>query len=230
VTTGSILGEAWGLYKSHWRHLLPIALVFYLVISGIALLLGLTLGIAGALIGAALAFIGVFLLQGALTEAVADVRDGRADLSIGDTFSRVVPVLGVLIAASILAAIGIMLGLVLLIVPGLVLLTWWSLIVPAIVLEKAGVLQSFGRSRQLVRGHGWMVFGVIIVTILILIVARGLIAVVLFWLPEELRSFGSDLIGGTLTTPFSAIAWTVMYFRLRATEPAAEAATEPRVL
>ena len=55
----------------------------------------------------------------------------------------------------------------LLIVPGLFLLTIWIAVIPAIVLEGRGIGESFGRSRDLVRGNGWNVFGVIILTILL---------------------------------------------------------------
>ena len=44
---------------------------------------------------------------------------------------------------------------------GLVLLTWWILIIPVIVLEGTRAGEAFSRSRELVRGHGWSVFGVI---------------------------------------------------------------------
>ena len=40
---------------------------------------------------------------------------------------------------------------------------------PVVVLEKPGVFAAFGRSRELVRGHGWPVFGTLVVTWLITI-------------------------------------------------------------
>ena len=67
-------------------------------------------------------------------------------------FQRVQPRLPALIVAGILAGLGIALGLVLLIVPGLFLLTIWSLIVPSIVVEGKSAGESFGRSRELVAG------------------------------------------------------------------------------
>ena len=55
----------------------------------------------------------------------------------------------------------------LLIIPGLILLTIWAVFAPAIVIERIRVIDAFGRSRELVRGNGWPVFGVIIVAFLI---------------------------------------------------------------
>jgi hypothetical protein len=113
---------------------------------------------------------------------------------------------------------------VFLIVPGFILLTWWALIPPAIVLEKKGVMDSFGRSRELVRGNGWSVFGVIIITWLLTSVISGVIRAIFNALPEYLGQYIADVIGGTLVAPFSALAITLMYFRLKGTpdpEPAA---------
>jgi hypothetical protein len=212
---GAILSEAWQLYRGHWQHFLPIALIVYVVIGVVTLLLALLLGVFGGIVGGLLGIVGAFWLQGALTEAVADVRDGRADLSLGDTFRRVQPRLWSIVGAGILAGLGIVLGLVLLIVPGLVLLTWWSLIVPAIVLEGRPAMESFGRSRELVRGNGWNVFGVIVLTILIVIGISIVVSLVLLWIPgDELRTFVQNVVQNTLAYPFMALAWTLMYFAL----------------
>jgi hypothetical protein len=216
---GEVLGEAWALYKAHWRHFLPLALVVFIVLALISIVLTAALGWFGALAGSLVGLIGVFWLQGALCEAVADVRDGRADLSTSDTLQRVRPRVAPLIGAGLLAGLGVVVGLILLIVPGLVLLTWWSLIVPVIVLERVAAMESFGRSRELVRGNGWNVFGVIVLTVLVLIVVALLLAIVLAillaWLPDEVGSYVQTLVSNTLTAPFLALAWTLMYFRLR---------------
>ena len=45
--------------------------------------------------------------------------------------------------AAILAGLGIVLGLILLIVPGLVLLTWWAVIIPVVVLENSSAGEAF---------------------------------------------------------------------------------------
>jgi hypothetical protein len=219
---GEVLQEAWQMYKAQWRHLLPLALVVYLALSLISLALVAALGWVGAIAGAFVSLAGVFWLQGALVEAVDDVRDGRADLSIGDTLRRVQPRVWAIGAAGVLAALGILVGLVLLIVPGLILLTWWSLIVPVLVLEKAEVMESFGRSRELVRGNGWNVFGLIVLTVLILIAVSIVVAIALFWLPDSIQAYVTDVVRNTLTAPFIALAWTLVYYRLREQRPVAE--------
>ena len=127
---GAIYGEAWDLYKRFWKHFLPIALIIFLIVSGASLVLVLLLGWLGAILGFLLSLAGTFWLQGAIATAVADVRDGRVDFSVSETLKRVGPFVARLAGAGLLAALGIIGGLILLIVPGLILLTWWVLITP----------------------------------------------------------------------------------------------------
>jgi hypothetical protein len=211
---GEVFGGAWDLYKRFWRHFLPIALVIFLVLSVVSVVLGLLFGAFGLFLAFVASLVGIFWLQGALTLAVQDVRDGRADLSIGETISRVGPYVGTLLAAGLLAGLGIVIGLALLIAPGLLLATWWALIVPAIVLERKGVFESFGRSRELVSGHGWQVLGVIVLGFLISIGASLLLSIALIWLPGAGGAYVRNLASNTLITPFIAAAWTLMYFKL----------------
>ncbi|MGI8606978.1 MAG: glycerophosphoryl diester phosphodiesterase membrane domain-containing protein [Gaiellaceae bacterium] len=223
----SILGEAWGLYKAHWRHLLPIAFVVYLVLSLFTLLLGLLLGWVGAIAGAFVSLAGTFWLQGALVVAIEDVRDGRPDLSISETLSRVRPRMNALAIGGILASIGITIGFILLIVPGLVLLTWWLFIVPVIMLEGRSATESFGRSRELVRGNGWNVFGLIVLTIVILILAGIVLAIVLSFLPDEFGQYASSVVSNTLLSPFVAAAWTLAYYHLHAAQTVSTPGYQP---
>jgi hypothetical protein len=219
----AVIGKAWEMYKAHWRHLVPIAFVVYVLISLLILLLG-TLGWLGALLGFVASIAGVFWLQGALVLGVDDVRDGRADLSIGQTLDRVRPHLGTLVAAGLLAGIAIAIGLVLLIVPGLFLMTIWLLIVPAIMLENRGVSDSFSRSQELVRGYGWSVFGVIVLTILIFIGVGIVFGILDSAVDSAWLSFALNVVLQTITAPFLALAWTTTYYELRdlkGAEPAA---------
>jgi hypothetical protein len=214
--TAGVLSEAWALYKAHWRHLLPIALVVYVLLGVVSALLAAVLeDWAAAIISAAIGIIGAFWLQGALVKAVEDVRDGRADLSLRDTFANAWPYVPAVAIAGILAGLGIALGLLLLIVPGLVLLTWWIVIVPVIVLERKRAGESFGRSRELVSGYGWNVFGVIVLTILLLIGAAIVLAIILSPLEGWLQELIADIVSGTVVAPFIAVVWTLLYFRLR---------------
>lgn len=87
--------------------------------------------------------------------------------SIGDCLSSglalVFPVLGV----AILSAFAVLLGLFLLIVPGLIVLTMLWVAIPAMVVERPGVTRAMGRSADLTKGYRWRVFGIIVILMLI---------------------------------------------------------------
>src|SRR5215218_4618050 len=152
-----------------------------------------------------------------VVEAVRDILDGRRDQTVGGLFSSASPYIGPLLLAGILAGIATAIGFVLLIVPGLFLLTIWAVIVPVIVIERTGAMPAFGRSRELVRGDGWRVFGVIVVLFLLQIVLGGLVQAIVGGASDD--SFAgyaiADLIVHVLITPLSAMAATVMYVELR---------------
>jgi hypothetical protein len=211
-----VLSEAWALYRRHASHFILISFAIYLVVAVINALLSWGLGTVGSSIGLIFSLFGMFLLQAALVKAVQDVRDGRVDLDLRATISAAMPYVGAVAVASILAAIGIGIGFILIIVPGLILLTFWSLIVPEIVIGGAGALDSFGRSWRTVRGYAWNVFGTFIVVFLILIAAEIVLSAILYKLPNGWRSFIADLISGALVTPLLAAVVTLIYYRLTA--------------
>jgi hypothetical protein len=209
-----VLNEAWQMYKTFAKHLLAIAFVIYLAAAVIAALLGLASGTVGAVLGSLVQIVAAFLLQATLVKAVQDVRDGRADMSIGDTVRAAVPYLGAVAGASILAGIAITIGLILIIVPGLYLITIWAVIVPVIVLEQSGAMASFGRSQRLVRGNGWHVFGTLVLVYIIMLVVGIILALIFSALPHSLANGLSSIISGTLIAPYLALVVTLVYYRL----------------
>jgi hypothetical protein len=209
-----VLGEAWQMYRRFAGHLLTIALVIYVAAAIVAGLLSLAGGLAGLLLAEIVELFAAFLLQATLVKAVQDVRDGRADLSIGETVSAATPYIWSVAAASILAGIAITIGLILIIVPGLWLITIWAVIIPVIVIERSGALNSFSRSRQLVRGHGWHVFGTLVLVFIIMIVVDIVLRIIFSALPLLWRDGLSTVVSGTLISPYIALVVTLIYYRL----------------
>src|SRR5260370_25249889 len=155
-----------------------------------------------------------FRVQAALDKEEQADRDGSSDLSLSETVSAVTPYIWAVAGASILAGIAITIGLILIIVPGLYLITMWAVIIPAIVIERSGALASFGRSRELVRGHGWHVFGTLVLVFVILIVVDIVLGLIFLALPIVVRTGLSTVVSGTLIAPFIALVVTLIYYRL----------------
>ncbi|MEA2208153.1 MAG: hypothetical protein QOF54_630 [Solirubrobacteraceae bacterium] len=213
LDVGAVIRRVFDIYVDQAPVLLPASAVVF-VITGIvtALLVAAASGLA--LLALLLSLIATTLFTGMVVELVADVQDGRRDHSVGDLLRAVTPVLGQLILVGIVAGLGIVIGFVLVIVPGLILITIWSVAAPVVVLERPGGLAALGRSRDLVRGNGWQVFGVIFVLFF-------LILIVSFAIEAAANSAGTGaglvarVVVGVLTGPLSALAQAVLYFELR---------------
>ena len=89
----------------------------------------------------------------------------------------------------------------LLIVPGLVLLTWWVLVPAVVVVEDSKPVASLGRSKELVRGYGWEVFGIIVLTFVLQIVVGFLLGLVLAPLDDAVAALISNLVSGIAIGP-----------------------------
>jgi hypothetical protein len=172
--------------------------------AGEAILVALIAGAIGIIISAVLQ--AAILRAGALA-ALGDPIDVEASYRYG--LKRV----GSVIGASILIAIAVAVGFVLLIVPGVILLTMFAVAIPALVVEGKGATDAMSRSWQLVKGHFWHVLGVIVVAFLIVAIVSGIITAIggsswfLRWI------FGS--IGQIITSPFSALVSIMLYLDLR---------------
>jgi hypothetical protein len=227
MSMGSVLGEAFTLYRRFFTRFFLLALVVFLVLNLVVALAAVAFrnssGGAGLLVAISFAvtIVGEVWLIGGLVFAVQDVLDGRADDSIGQLLSKATPFLGRLVGAGILAGLGIAVGIVLFVVPGLYLLTIWAVIAPVIVLEGTGVMDAFGRSRTLVRGRFWPVFGVVIVASIISAIAQNVVRLVLSFLPFFLRYWLGGSVAAAVAVPFLALAVTLTYYALRDEKAAA---------
>lgn len=210
ISPGEVVSRVWSIYRDQFGVLVGVALVLFAVQFLLALLLSGSL----VLVVAVLFWVISTLYQGMVVELVSDVRDGRRDHSVGDLLRSVEPVLFPLMVVSVLLGLGVAIGFILLIVPGLILMTLWSVVAPVTVLEHPGVLAAFGRSRELVRGNGWAVFGVIVLLYFMVVVISLLAGAV----AAGLGSGGRALVQWAVTVllaPVPALGASVLYFELR---------------
>lgn len=165
-----------------------------------------------------LSVIGTALVQGALVEAVAAEHQSRAQARILDLYRDAWNRIGRLLGVSLLTGLGVGIGVLLLVVPGLILFTRWSLAVPVVMLEGLKPRAAMRRSRELVAGHGWAVFRILLnVTIM---VGLGSLAIELLLV----RLFGSThatlglwvsaSVASAITLPYASHAMSVVYYRL----------------
>jgi ABC-type multidrug transport system fused ATPase/permease subunit len=218
LDTARVFERVFQIYRDQFTLLIPAALLVFVpvaIISG--LIYAGDAGILGALIVAAIGTIATYWFQGMVVEAARDILDGRRDHTVGSLARSAATVIGPLLIAGILAGIAIGLGLLLLIVPGLYLLTIWAVLAPVIVIERRDAMGAFGRSRELVRGNGWQVFGVIVVLFVLQFVVTAVIQALANSIADSVVGFSlADLIVRLLVAPLSALAAAVIYFELKA--------------
>jgi hypothetical protein len=223
-----VLAEVWRLYRTHLAALLTAGAVVFVPLGFLDALAhslfediegSSGLEIAGATAGAigasALSLLGEVFYAGFVAAVVIEERDGEHH-SMRDLV-RSLP-FGRLIGADLLYVLLVVLGLLLFFVPGLVLLTWFALVAPAVKIEGLGIAAALRRSRALVRPRFWAVFALVVPLALV----SDLIADAAF--SGGISAFG-DSLGGEwagsvvselLTAPFLALAVVVVFFELRA--------------
>lgn len=145
--------------------------------------------------------------------AFEDMRGRRVNLmeSTRIGFGRFLPVIAVAILSAILAG----LAAILLVVPGLIVMTMLFVATPACVVERLGPIKSMGRSAQLTKGNRWKVFGLWFATI----IAGGVVQAALVRLASMIGGYPLGVlvqfVAGAIWSAFYAILAVVTYHDLR---------------
>jgi hypothetical protein len=200
------------VYRHHWRFLVPAAVVVLLpqsvadgVLEGhhvehIGDLIDVET-LAVVLLTAAVNLMGQAVYAGLTAAAVVDWRAGQP-LPPLSTLLRSIP-LGRLLVLDLVVTTGAAIGFMLLVVPGLIFLTYVAASAPLMKLEHLGVGESIGRSISLVRGRARDVF--VIVAGAVAITELGVQAVTLpFEGPVMLTMM--NLVGEAVFEPFEGLA------------------------
>lgn len=153
-------------------------------------------------------FVALFMARIAVDTLAGQPVDIGATLRMA--LRRILPALGVLI----LFGIGVAVGFLFLIVPGIFLMLTWFIVMPVMAVEGRGVFECFGRSTELLRGMRWRLLLLLIVVGVGWLVASGLvqgIGLALFgssgnlWGLSVLQAVVSTLVGVLGATGAAAI-------------------------
>jgi hypothetical protein len=204
------------IYRDQFTLLIPAALVVFVPVAIVGgLVYSATPGPVELLVVLVAGTIASFWFQGMVVEAARDILDGRRDHTLGTLMRSATPVIVPLAIAGVLAGIAVGIGTLLLIVPGLILLTIWAVIAPVIVIERSGAIDAFGRSREIVRGNGWQVFGVIVVLFLLQFTVTAVVQALANSVADSFAAYAiAELVVRLLIAPLSALAAAVLYFEL----------------
>jgi hypothetical protein len=140
--------------------------------------------------------------------------------AIGSALRFGFDVFGAVFLAVVLAWLGVLVGIVAFIVPGLICLVRWSVVAQTVVVEDQRGGAALRRSWQLVTGRSWWVFAVVLVLNLVASVLAGIVTIPASYLADGADAQGVVLAGAILgqlfTVPLVALGTTLLFFSLRA--------------
>jgi len=212
VAVGPILNRVFDIYKRRAGLLLGMAAV---VLIPAGLIQGIFQAAGGMLasLGSVVQLVAVAVYAGAVVRVVEAENSGSEPGSIGEIFGSISDRIWPLVWVGFVSSILVTFGLILLIIPGIVLLVWWSVYQPVIVVQKLA-WGSLSGSRSLVKGNGWSVFGLALILI-VLVFITGAVSLALGALIGG--AFGIALVGialGIFLVPIDGLVRSVLYFTL----------------
>jgi hypothetical protein len=211
-----ILDGSFQLYRAHFADLL--------VISALLLVPPLLLGAImpqPIQVVFQLVFNLMFLVsQGAIAVLVAAALERDRALSAGESLRELGNRAGGVVAVSIMSGILIVLGALLLLIPGILIAVWTVVAVPVAAIEGLKNSSALTRSRDLTRGHFWHVLGTML---LAWIIVMGLLFGLAIALGMVFGSIGvperlTELLTGLLMVPLFplvAVTTSLLYYDLR---------------
>ncbi|MEM2936944.1 MAG: hypothetical protein QXJ63_00160 [Candidatus Bathyarchaeia archaeon] len=155
------------------------------------------------------------VVNGVCVKCAADVIE-RGKAVLGEALNYAVYKIFSLLAAALVTAILIGLGFIALIVPGIILLVMFSLVVPAIIIEDIGALESLSRSRRLV-SRRWLKTFILLLIVYLAVLFTSYVGR-LIGQPLGLFNVIVSNVTAAFVQPIIPISITVYYYAMLAKE------------
>jgi Uncharacterised protein family (UPF0259) len=159
---GQILAATARAGRRAWWRILAVSVAVSMVSAGLEIVTDhyvdpsdAVLSSGATLSTTAISLLGTVLVSGFVCRLVGAAVHGREQATLRQVV-RSLPWLR-LVAADLLVTVIVIIGLVLLLLPGLAALTFLAVVGPVIEIEHRKVRDALRRSAQLVRGHFWLV-------------------------------------------------------------------------
>ena len=232
MTTGALLDRAFRLYANNFSLLLGITAVAYVPLYALMLLIQSSLTGAISLTASLSALVAqvIFIIlwasialpisTGAATFAISERYLGNP-VNSADALQRALKNLWTMSIAQLSAGVRIMIGFILLIVPGILWSLSYALIIPAVMVEGLQAGPSLKRSAELAKGQRGKVFAImVVINLLVVLLSSGVGSIAKLVLTVESTGgaiFGSaiDSLVTILLTPLGIVANILLYYDLR---------------
>jgi len=162
-----------------------------------------------------------YLLQAAIVQGtITYLNDEKA--SFGQCMSIALKSIGPLVVIAFLSALGMVIGGILLLVPGVIVALMWMVVVPVRIVENTGITESFARSRALTKGHRGKIFLLVLIYLVLALAlafaTRPILGVSMFVArPGELNIayIAVDWVERVVLAALTAAGVASIYFELR---------------
>jgi len=154
---------------------------------------------------------------GLIVKYSSDIFEGRPS-NLAVSFRVVIFKIFSLLSASFITGLLVILGLILLVIPGIIMAVVFSLTIQVIIIEGAGVFESLRRSRELAAKGWWQVFSVLAYTFFLTVIA-GVIGEMLCSLLITTEIYFKLIITSiimSIAKPLQPVALTYLYYSLSA--------------
>jgi len=153
----------------------------------------------------------------------------KGNASLGKAFNFTICKLATFLAAGLISGVLVVLGLLLLVIPGIIVALIFSLIVPVIIIEDRGVFKSLERSRRLVDRSWWKTFAVLLL-VLIVTAFFSIIGEAISIFFGAFRDLASALAAAFIQ-PIYPLSLTLLYYsmRIKEAQPLQQAGYKPPV-
>ena len=157
--------------------------------------------------------------SGLIVRYSSDIFEGRPS-NLKVSFRAVASKALSLLSASFIAGLSVILGFILLIIPGIIMAVVFSLTMPAIIIEGLGGFEGLRRSRELASREWWRVFSVLAFTFLLTVTAAavGDVMCSLLFVTERYSKLLIMSIIISITKPLQPVALTYLYYSLSASQ------------
>ena len=155
IEVGAAISKSVDIVSKNPVILLPQLAVLVLTLLG-DLVAGSSLGALRLVITVVTAVVGV-IVAGAYPSMVKAIVEGGTP-SVSDALGKAYHRFWTLLGAGILVVLLVGLGLIALVVPGIILATWYAYAIPAIMLEEKGALEGMAASKTFGRDKKWSTF------------------------------------------------------------------------
>ncbi|HEY3314636.1 MAG TPA: YciC family protein [Bacillota bacterium] len=222
---GAVLKQSWEMFRKGWARYIATMLVIFIPAYVVTALLALGLGLrywqgpglgfmslpTGGVVGVAglVALVGMILSgleSGAVVSLFKMQWDGEP-LSWQEAIRRAWPLVWNVVGASILVALLVLVGFILLIIPGIIVAFLLSLTVQAVVIDRLPITKALGTSLQAAAKA--------VVSVLVVVLIQAAAGAFIGFLFRDLGPAGDLLnaVGGLFVTTWAAIALGLCYLQ-----------------